>query len=111
MGNDTGKRRTILSVCGGSATIVETASAPYRNRNVSTLSLPYFLSATQLYLSLSGHTQKSTAQESRRSAAPEIRRTTASERRWSAAPEICRTTAPGADLLEAGGLVRCHHHA
>jgi peptide/nickel transport system ATP-binding protein len=27
------------------------------------------------------------------------------------ATDICRTTAPGTTLLDAGGLVRCHHHA
>ncbi|MDE5463223.1 ABC transporter ATP-binding protein [Bradyrhizobium sp. CSS354] len=31
--------------------------------------------------------------------------------RCAQATDICRTTAPGADLLDPGGLVRCHHHA
>jgi peptide/nickel transport system ATP-binding protein len=31
--------------------------------------------------------------------------------RCAHATDICRTTVPGTDLLEAGGLVRCHHHA
>ncbi|MBR0739502.1 ABC transporter ATP-binding protein [Bradyrhizobium liaoningense] len=31
--------------------------------------------------------------------------------RCTQATEICRTVAPATDLLEAGGLVRCHHHA
>jgi len=31
--------------------------------------------------------------------------------RCAQATDICRTIAPTADFLEAGGLVRCHHHA
>jgi peptide/nickel transport system ATP-binding protein len=31
--------------------------------------------------------------------------------RCAQATDICRTTPPEADLLDAGGLVRCHHHA
>ncbi|MCP3389375.1 ABC transporter ATP-binding protein [Bradyrhizobium sp. CCGB12] len=31
--------------------------------------------------------------------------------RCTQATDICRTVAPETDLLEAGGLVRCHHHA
>jgi peptide/nickel transport system ATP-binding protein len=31
--------------------------------------------------------------------------------RCTQATEICRTVAPETDLLGAGGLVRCHHHA
>jgi peptide/nickel transport system ATP-binding protein len=31
--------------------------------------------------------------------------------RCAQATDICRTTVPGTDVLEAGGLVRCHHHA
>jgi peptide/nickel transport system ATP-binding protein len=30
--------------------------------------------------------------------------------RCSQVTEICRTVEPGVDLLNAGGLVRCHHH-
>jgi len=31
--------------------------------------------------------------------------------RCTQATEICRTVVPETDVLEAGGLVRCHHHA
>jgi len=31
--------------------------------------------------------------------------------RCTQATDICRTVVPTADFLEAGGLVRCHHHA
>jgi peptide/nickel transport system ATP-binding protein len=30
--------------------------------------------------------------------------------RCARASDICRTTVPGTTLLDAGGLVRCHHH-
>jgi peptide/nickel transport system ATP-binding protein len=31
--------------------------------------------------------------------------------RCAHATDICRSVVPAADVLEAGGLVRCHHHA